>query len=317
MILNETEDNNYLESIRNGTLKQGLGIGCDLDKFYLYKENNFDVWAGHANVGKTDWLIWWRVCLSVKHSLSWLIYSSENRTGSLKRKIIEYSTGIRMEDLTEEQFNKANTWMNFKFKFVNTNHLYTARDLIKVFEDNQEVYDGVLLDPYNSLKRESFNNGHEYDYEIASEFRLFCKNYNKNLCIAAHGVTEALRKVHEKNHRFGGMPRPLMAADIEGGGKWVNRADNFGVLHRYTQSKDAWFITEVHVRKIKETETGGKPTFLDEPVQCKKAYQTFEIGGKNPLPTSNGLNGKAIEHARETLKEEEWRNKDKDELDIL
>ena len=328
MILDETQDNNYLNQIRNGTLQQGLGIGCDLDNHYLFKSNEFDVFAGHANVGKTDWVIWHRVALSVKHSLSFLIFSSENRIGGLKRKIIEYKTGRNLEDLNEEDFNEANRWMNFKFKFVDTSQLYTARELIQVFVDNKDMFDGVVLDPYNSLKREGGQNGHEYDYEIASEFRLFCKNYNKNLMIVAHGVTEALRKKHPQGdlvyirniaYDVGGHPIPLSAADIEGGGKWVNRCDNFIVGHRYTQHEEKiWSSTLIHVRKIKETETGGRPTVLDKPIPCEKWHQTFSVNGKNPLQQPNEIHDKtnAILEARKKEDKEidEWKITPEDDL---
>lgn len=284
MILNETLDNDYLKAIRNGTLQQGLGIDCDLDNYLLYKQGNFNVLIGHSNVGKTDWIVWYMVCHAVKHSLNWLIFSSENRIGSIKRKIIEYKTGNKLEDLSEDDFNKSNTWLNFKFKFVDTSKLYTGIELLDIFKQNKDQFDGAIIDPYNSLKRElKGKNSHDFDYEYASEIRLFCQNNNKSIYIIAHGVTEALRKTHTKDHPYNGHTTPLNAADVEGGGKWVNRADDFIVLHRYTQHEHEWMNTQVHVRKIKETETGGKPTFIDDPVICSKLYQSFRVKAVNPI----------------------------------
>src|SRR5690606_10037057 len=99
----------------------------------------------------------------------------------------------------------------------------------------------------------------------------------------AHAATEALRKTHSKDHVYAGHSIPPNAADIEGGGKWVNRADDFIVLHRYLQHEHEWFITQVHIRKVKETETGGKPTFIDEPVKCVKLKQSFTVNQVNPM----------------------------------
>jgi hypothetical protein len=65
-----------------------------------------------------------------------------------------------------------------------------------------------------------------------------------------------------------------MKADTEGGGLFSNRSDNFLTLHRKTQDKDKYRIMEVHVRKIKECETGGRPTPMDTPV-------LFEMWGNN------------------------------------
>ena len=82
----------------------------------------------------------------------------------------------------------------------------------------------------------------------------------------AHGNTDALRKVFAKGHDFEGYPMPLVSADIEGGGKFVNRCDNFIVLHRMTQHKELWMQTEWHITKVKNTKTGGKPTYKQNPV---------------------------------------------------
>ena len=49
--------------------------------------------------------------------------------------------------------------------------------------------------------------------------------------------------------------------------KFVNRADCFLTIHRKVQAPDPHTasMTELHVRKVRETETGGKPTPFDEP----------------------------------------------------
>ena len=61
-------------------------------------------------------------------------------------------------------------------------------------------YDGLLIDPYNSLVKDpallKSVGGHEYDYQVASEMRLFCKNNNVTIWLNAHAVTEALRRKH-------------------------------------------------------------------------------------------------------------------------
>ena len=73
-------------------------------------------------------------------------------------------------------------------------------------------------------------------------------------------------------------------ADAEGGGKWINRCDDFITVHRYTQSETEWMYTEVHVKKVKETETGGRPTFLNNPVKFLLNNGTqFLCAGKNAL----------------------------------
>lgn len=278
-----TEADDYLASVRNGTLEQGLGIGCYLDNYLRFKYGTFNLIMGQANVGKTDWIIWYLTCLTIKHKLSWLVFSSENSIGSLKRKILQFWTGSDLDKLSDEQFNRANFKMNNYFKFVNTDQLYTAQDLLNIFDQNKYQFEGAVIDPYNSLVVPPMVNQHTYDYEMASKIRLFCKRNNKTIYILAHAVTESLRKVHQKDHHYAGLPMPPNEADIEGGGKWANRADDFIVIHRYKAHESEWMITHVHVKKVKETETGGKPTFLDHPVHCYKYFNSFTVMQVDPI----------------------------------
>jgi hypothetical protein len=149
--------------------------------------------------------------------------------------------------------------------------LYSYEDLLTTFEKNLNEFDCCLIDPYNSLVRPSSfkGNAHELDYRVASEFRIFCRKHNKTLFVNAHANTEALRKEYPKEHEYAGHPKPPTASDIEGGGKWVNRADDFIVIHRLTQHESRWMYTDIHIKKVKETETGGKPTFMNEPVSFR------------------------------------------------
>ena len=87
------------------------------------------------------------------------------------------------------------------------------------------------------------------------------------------------------------MPQRPNGSDAEGGGKWINRCDDFITIHRYTQSPTDWMYTQIHVLKVKESESGGKPTFLNEPVTFKLHGGTsFLCGGINSLESNNLTN---------------------------
>jgi hypothetical protein len=275
MILENSSGKDYLDSIRNGTFVYGLKIGCDLDNHLRYKQGSFNVMAGHANVGKTKFILYYYLCLAVKHKKKFLIFSSENSTGGIKRDLIQLHAAKKLEDLTEQQYEYHFNWIGEHFKFIDFESFYKVnnrfmnfRDVFKTALDDCDYFDALVVDPYNSLAtvEDIKGNAHERDYAIAQEFRMFCRINNKTIYLLAHGNTEALRKTYAKDHDFYRHPIPLMASDIEGGGKWVNRADDFIVIHRLTQHESEWMKTEIHVRKIKETETGGVMTFLDSPV---------------------------------------------------
>jgi hypothetical protein len=79
-----------------------------------------------------------------------------------------------------------------------------------------------------------------------------------------------------------------MASDVEGGGKFVNRADEFIVIHRYTQHETDWIFSDIHIRKVKELESGGRPTSLDQPIRMEsmKFNTGFIINLKSLIPHS-------------------------------
>ena len=126
--------------------------------------------------------------------------------------------------------------------------------------------DAVFVDPYNSLRldmrKSEMQSTHEYHYEAATAFLTFSKKHNVAVWLNMHAVTEAQRRKGDD-----GLPIAPFAEDTEGGGKFVNRADCFLTIHRKVQAPDPHTrsMTEVHIRKVRETETGGSPSPLDEP----------------------------------------------------
>jgi hypothetical protein len=90
-----------------------------------------------------------------------------------------------------------------------------------------------------------------------------------------------------------GHTMPPMASDVEGGGKFVNRSDEFFVLHRFTQHPTDWIYTDIHIRKVKELESGGRPTPLDEPIRLrsKQGNSGFEIKGVDLITKERTIDG--------------------------
>ena len=67
-----------------------------------------------------------------------------------------------------------------------------------------------------------------------------------------------------------------------------NKADDFIVVHRYVQMQGREFITEIHVKKVKETWSGGRPTPLGIPVELTLSRQNgfgsfYDSYGNSPL----------------------------------
>ena len=276
--------------IKYDRIEQGKTLDIpEVDEWLRFKKGAFNICVGHANTGKTTVILYLMLAYALKHNLSWLIFSSENTDYSIARKLIEFKTATPVQKLPDARIEKELEWINDHFKIISVNKIYTARTLMEEAKKIKEVfdYDGLFIDPYNSLAKDAqllrSVGGHEYDYQIASEMRLFCKEHNVSMWLNCHAVTEALRRKHPQDHEFAGFPMPPSMADVEGGGKWGNRADDVVSVHRYTQHPERWMYSDIHVTKVKETETGGRPTPFDAPISLRMmpSNTAFTIAGRD------------------------------------
>jgi energy-coupling factor transporter ATP-binding protein EcfA2 len=255
----------YEKEVLDGYSMDVVKYGNEIDAYCPAKMGELTCIIGHTNVGKTTAILW-MLSFLVKQGKRILIYSAENRISSIHKQIIRFCTGhinISVEDLAKFRSN---------IKYIKHERHFSYRDML-----NQATYlldagfefDFFFIDPYNSLKIEnSFKlNTHDYHYQAAEEMRIFAMNTDKSIYLNCHTVTEAQRVKPDNN---GHRPAP-MDSDVEGGGKFPNKADNTIVLHRQISSMldGEKFITEIHVRKVRNQEFGGEPTPYSSPLRFK------------------------------------------------
>jgi hypothetical protein len=284
MIINHRENDIFLEQARQNKVPQGLGINNDLDVNIRFKEGTFNIFLGHANVGKTYFVLFYLLALSKLHNKKHLIYAAENSVNGLKRNLIDLYANKKIKDQSKEELEYNKKFIEEHFDFIDHLKIWNINDFMKNVQSINKKYDCIMIDPINAFAKPKGVNAHEHDYETASKLRLFAKKFNTTIYVCMHASTEALRKVHPANHDYAGLPIRPSGADAEGGGKWLNRCDDFITIHRYTQSESDWMFTQIHVLKIKETETGGCPTFFDTPVLFRlERGIAFTCAGVNSL----------------------------------
>lgn len=283
----------YLESVRTGTLKMGLSTGSPaLDQHFLFKEGNLVMTNGIDNTGKS--VFTWYLCLlaAMYHGWKGIIFSSENTLGSFMRKMIQFYWGKPLSGnyaMNQTEYEIAKKFIEEHFALIKAQEdLYNYKDIINMVKkaNKAKKYNYGMIDPYNSLKIDlsgfSKLNTHEYHYEALSEIKAYGQQNGFGWFVNHHAVTAAARaKDGEKKY-----PLAPNKADTEGGQKVANKADDFITIHRVTQHPTDWMVTEVHVRKIKDTETGGRPTSLDIPVKFEMYkngcafMERLEFGGQ-------------------------------------
>lgn len=300
-ISSDDEDFRWIDDYSQGKIEIGLDTGDPkLDQYFRYKKE-FVIVNGHSNVGKTTTMLYMIVNSAIRHNWKWVLYSSENRTASVKMSLMQFALDKKVGDMTYTERKEAYKWVQEHFTIINNNQIYSYSDIILFMEKvmRQQHVDAIFVDPYNSLRLDMKNSSigvHDYHYEAASEFLTFSKANNVAVWLNMHAVTEAQRRKGPD-----GLPVAPYAEDTEGGGKFVNRADCFMTIHRKVQAMDPEIrkMSEIHVRKVREVETGGQPTPLEDPyclqmnlshtgfntrIGQRALYQPINMAKPTPIP---------------------------------
>lgn len=289
----------YLEKWRKGTWEKGLTTGSELlDNYFLFKVADMVVINGIDNVGKST-VIWYKACLSAMyHEWVWLIFSSENKIGGIVRKLIEFFWCEQIETMSEDKYKKGKQWVKEHFDFIKSNEkLFNYEDILTItsLAMLKRKYNGLMIDPYNSLKvdapasKSKGATNYDYHYEGASRIKLFGMKNDLSIYINTHVGTNAARN----KDKVTGFTKAPQKEDSEMGVIFANKADEFITIHRVTQHETESEFTEIHIRKVKETETGGSVTKASAPIIMRPnkyitgfeflPYKSKDMVGENPV----------------------------------
>lgn len=251
-----------LSGYKMDVVKYRFGL---LDKYCPAKMGELTCIIGHTNVGKTT-VILWLLSMLAKQEKKILVYSAENRISSLVKNVYRFIFGHDQWDtVTLRKLRDC-------FRFIKHERQFSYKDMM-----NQATYlidagydfDFFFIDPYNALKIDNKErlNTHDYHYQAIEDMRVFTLTTGKSIFINCHTVTESQRTKPDAN---GHRPAP-MDSDVEGGGKFPNKADNTMIVHRQISSKipGEKYVTEIHIRKVRNQEFGGEPTTFDDPIRVK------------------------------------------------
>lgn len=265
----EEDYDDYLNRWRTKTFEMGKSTGIpELDVHFLFKEGNLVIVNGIDNVGKSSVVWYFSMLSSLKHNWNWIIFSSENRVGAVVRKLIEFYWCEPIDEMSEERYKVAKQYVKEKYSIIKCgDKMFNYRDILNMAKKAMRFkeYKGLMIDPYNSLKIDiptsSKQHIYDYHYEAASVIQLFARYYNISIYLNCHVGT-----VGARNKDKSGFTKAPQKEDTEGGVMFSNKADEFLTIHRITQHENHWMYTEIHIRKVKETETGGRVTYWHKPV---------------------------------------------------
>lgn len=281
MILPKEHSNEYLHDYRDGKILQGVGIGCGFDEYYRYKQGQFNIVLGHDGVGKTDWLFWYLLVLSTQIGKKWIVWAGENASGQMLRKLIQWYSGVNFMNLSHQAINDYEITISKWFEFVDNKQLYKPEQLLDVFKSSDA--DGCFIDPYTGLDREF---SHAANYTFLNQARQFCNNTGKTLYLSTHPTSESGRALgmYPQDHHWFGYLKPPLKGHIEGGKPFTNRVDDMLICHRMVNHPDMKTTTMIEIVKIKDLETGGAYTGMEQPVLFEfNRGLGFKMGGIDPI----------------------------------
>jgi len=277
----------YLYDFKEGKIKMGLPIGCELDNYLRFKPGQLNIILGHDNVGKTYFTSWYFLNLAIQHEIKWCVWSGENQHGQIIRDMITMLAGEDFVDISLDKIRRLSNIIEQHFDFVDNTKLYTPAQLLNIFADSN--CNAVLIDPYTGLER-SMDYGD--NYKFLNDCRHFCNTTGKTIYINTHPVTESGRTANQypKGHEWEGHLKAPLKAHVEGGKPFSNRADDIIVLHRLTQHKEMKFYTMLSVSKVRDTDTGGQQSYMDEPILFEYNFgKGFICNSVDPLKEYRNL----------------------------
>lgn len=293
MIQSKGNATQYLLAYKSGKIKQGLGIGCKLDEYIRFKKSQLCIIMGHDNVGKSYFVTWYFLNLALKNNLKFILWMGENSKGQILRDMVQMYSGVKFTDLTDHEVMSYSAYIEQFFDFVDNKRLYKPADLFRLFEETDA--DACLIDPYTGLDREMSYQG---NYTFLNEARHFCNRTGKTIYVNTHPTSESGRSGNLYSEgEWKGHLKPPLKDHIEGGKSFLNRCDDMFIVHRLVKHQSMKYYTMFSVEKIKDVETGGQITPLNEPILCEFNYGLgFKTWGVDPL---NEIRPKRLgEHAK-------------------
>ena len=288
MILPNEHSDKYLKDYLDGKVSQGLGIGCVLDDYLRFKRKQLNIVLGHDNVGKSYWMEWYFLALATNHDLKFTLWMGENSDGQVKRDLIQMLAGKHYRDLSWSEVNNHKKVIDHYFKFVDNSKLYKPFEMLDIFEKSKS--DVGFIDPFTGLDR---GMTHADNYDFLNKTRQFTNQTGQTIYISTHPNSESGRSgmIYPQDHHWFGHLKPPLKAHVEGGKPFLNRCDDMIVIHRLVKHPDMKYQTMISVEKIKDRDTGGQQTDLNEPLLFDfNSGKGFKIGGVDSIKRNTSDN---------------------------
>lgn len=279
----ETEMDDYLHAVVNGTLEMGLPTGLNgLNPYWMFKNHHLVFFVGTDNVGKT-FLVWYLgVLAAMLHNWKIIIHSAENGDGELRKKLMEFYMGKSVKLMDDEELTIARDFVKGHFRIVSSTQMHSLDDFLlkcEILVDEGFEANVVIADPWNSFEIPSTLDTYRNNIHSLNVLRVFKESYC-SVWFIDHINTNAARSKDKDGYVL--APNK---ADAEMGVMKSNKTDDFLIIHRIGDHPFKKYDTQIHVQKIKSVETGGYRTEKDNPVilEMRSDYCGYKCNNIDPI----------------------------------
>jgi hypothetical protein len=149
------EMTDYELAVINGTLEFGLPTGFnELNNYWMFKKHHLVWFAGLDNVGKSFFLWYMSVLAAMFHGWKFLVYSSENENGHLRRKLKEFYIGKSLKVMTEDELTRSHEFVQKHFRIISSSEMHNVDEMLikaEIIFDEGFEFDCFIAEPYNSF----------------------------------------------------------------------------------------------------------------------------------------------------------------------
>lgn len=258
-----------LDQYHNG-IKKGIPTGVKaLDGIFSFYKGWWYLWHGIPQSGKSAFVNFLMMCMSVQHGWKWAVFSPEHYPEEdFYMDMVEVLTGKTVDNesyhdrVSEQDFEVAMDFINEHFFFVYPefdnmkNSSEVVLDKIRELKLSKGI-DGYLIDPYNQLVREDNDQISVYLERSLSEVDNLNKTHNLVGNIVAHPIKQ-YKPEGELDYK------KSTTYDVAGGAMWYNKSYVSTNVHRpFNQSDKTNKMVEIDVQKVKRQKVVGYGACVD------------------------------------------------------
>lgn len=249
--------------LKNGKEKGSTTHIEDLDEAWTWRLNEFNIWTGYVNEGKSLFLRFICLVKAIMDKWKFAFYAPEDFPAKeffddILHTASGYSTdkdndNFINERLYNQMFEKLKNYLYFVYLRPPKNNIINIfKEFIPLIKE--EGVKGCIVDPLIKVARpkEFMNADDKYAGYVTTLATDFSRQMNISLHMVLHQLTPRLQET--------GVYAPVTYYNIKGGGTWADGSDNVLGLQRPYYARDK-FDDEVifSSMKIKKQKLVGLP----------------------------------------------------------